>query len=717
MFKYIRCLFRKINKYLLAYPVMANDVNVHGRVATPSNDPVSGVVVLAEPPSAGAPVGQWVTDEEGRFQGVTDGGTEPSSLSFTVRDPAYGGVERRVIDETASGEQNRTVEVTVAPPTITIHGGTELRGMNDAACTPVGRVRSHRFYNQFPELDVYDRDESFLRALGGSEPDETGEPAGPMVEPADEPVGDAETPAAYGIFGQFIDHDITFDPTSEIERRNDPAALRNFRTPALDLDALYRTGSGVTPFLYDQEHPESARLLTGEAVAPDTDDGGLSGLPGTDLQRNEQGVALIGDPRNDENVLIAQQHLAFVNFHNRVVDYLATPEGEALTEEDESTLEAAQRLVTWHYQWVVRHDFLPRVCDRHVLGDIEENGRRFFVPPETEPAIPVEFAGAAYRFGHGLIRHEFDINDDVGNVPLFPSAPGDTPNLRGGRPVPAHLTVDWSRLLAEGNGEYQSARKLGPFLAPTLFRLPMPGDDSLAVRNLRRGVALGLPSGQDVAERMGIDPIPNRAFGHDSPITETLRAEGCGADPHAPLWYYVLDEARCQQDGERLGAVGTRIVAETLIGLIESDENAYPNAAPDDWRPSLPQLTETDGYTLADLIAFGEEGTPDGLVIDAIDPGPAGDGDPLDESVTLTNRSAEPVETAGYVLDLGGGQRDELPDTTLDPDGSLTIHVGSGTNSDDDHYLGRGRAALNDEGDTVTLLDPDGAVSTQRVYT
>ena len=697
---------------------MSVDENVSGRVVDGSGTTLSGRVVLGR--NEGNTVGHWITDEDGSFPIATDGGAslDPSDMSFTVRNPKRGGSESPILSrEIDDSGEIPIVELRVTSANTPIHGSVEHRGMNDAATTRMGRVRSHRFCNQFPELDVYDRSDEFLYALGDTHENDSGERDGPMMEPADDPVGDAEAPAAYGIFGQFIDHDITFDPTSEIDQQNDPAALRNFRTPALDLDALYRTGPGVTPFLFDQDHPESAHLLTGSATAPETDEGGISGLPGTDLQRNEQGVALIGDPRNDENALIAQIHLAFVNFHNRVVDYLETDEGESLRAEGESLVEAAQRLVRWHYQWVVRHDFLARICDAYILEDIEENGRQFFLPPEKDVAIPVEFAGAGFRFGHSLIRHEFDINDQVGNVPLFPSSSADGPHLRGGRPIPSDLVVDWTRLLDTGDDDYQPARKIMPFLAPTLFQLPMDGEDSLAVRNLLRARALGLPSGQDVANRMGIDPIRNESFGDSSPIMDALHEHGRGADGHAPLWYYILDEARYQNNGERLGAVGTRIVAETLIGLLESDEAAYPNAAPDGWEPTLPQLTDTDEYTLADLVAFGEEGTPDGLVIDAIDSGPAGDGDPLDESVTLRNAAREPVDLSGYVIDLSSGQRDDLPEVSLDPGSTLTLHVGSGTDTSTEYYLGRERAALNDGGDTVTLLNPEGEVSTRRVYT
>ena len=690
---------------------MSSGPQLRVQVVDGENEPLSGRIVVGERRDADASVGHWMTDGGGEFAVEVDGddgALDPDELAFTVRNPQRGGAEERVRErELIDRGDGSDVRLVVSAPSVKLHGMVEHRGMNDAACTGRGPVRSNRFYNQFPGLDVYERDDEFLRTLGGSD---DGAADAPMMEPADDPVGDAEAPAGYGIFGQFVDHDITFDPTSDIDSRNDPAALRNFRTPALDLDSVYHHGSETAPFLYDHEGDE-AHLITGEAEGigdrPD-------GLPGTDLQRNEQGFALIGDPRNDENVVTSQLQLAFVNFHNRVVDHLRGP-GASLVEDGEGVLEAAQRLVRWHYQWIVRHDFLPRVCDGYVLDEIERNGREFFLTRGTDPAIAVEFGGAAYRFGHSMIRDEYDVNETVGDVPLFPTGPGDTPNLRGFGPVESELVVDWSRLLDTGDGDHQRARKIDPLLAPALFELPMPGEDSLALRNLFRGEALGLPSGQDVARKMELDPIRNRELGEDAPIMRALRRHDRGADPHAPLWYYVLAEARYQQDGERLGAAGSRIVAETLIGLMERDESAYPNAAPDDWEPSLPRLTPTEGYTLADLTEFADEANPDGLVIESLDPGAAPGDAPTDESVTFRNDASEPADLDGYVLDLGG-QRDDLPATTVAPGATLTIHIGSGTDTETDVYLGRDAAALNDEGDAVTLLDPDGEVSTRRVY-
>ena len=67
-------------------------------------------------------------------------------------------------------------------------------------------------------------------------------PSGDTWAPSREPDFDSDVPAGYTYLGQFIDHDITFDPVSSLQRQNDPNALHNFRTPRFDLDSLYGAG-------------------------------------------------------------------------------------------------------------------------------------------------------------------------------------------------------------------------------------------------------------------------------------------------------------------------------------------------------------------------------------------------------------------------------------------------------------------------------------------
>jgi hypothetical protein len=157
-------------------------------------------------------------------------------------------------------------------------------------------------------------------------------------------------PAGFTYLGQFIDHDITFDPMSKLDRADDPRTLVNFRTPRLDLDSVYGSGPRDQPYLYDWKltHPPGTRLL----------------LAGEDLPRNQQGRALTGDPRNDENVILTQLHLLFIRFHNVVVDRLVD---EGKVPEDE-LFDEAQRIVRWHYQWMVVHEFLPLIAGEAAVG-------------------------------------------------------------------------------------------------------------------------------------------------------------------------------------------------------------------------------------------------------------------------------------------------------------------------------------------------------------
>jgi hypothetical protein len=252
-------------------------------------------------------------------------------------------------------------------------------------------VFGQRFGTMF-DLPAADHDEAFLTKLGAKD--------GPMDEnEADRSVGESSLPAGNPFLRQSIDHDITLDVRSSLDRQADPTNLRNFRTPRLDLDSLYGAGREVDNYLYHRGGSgappgEEAKLLVG------VDD---QGNELDDIQRNREGFAIIGDPRNDENTIISQLQLAFVRFHNRVVDaLLANPEEPSHGSE---LLERAQELVRRHYQWIVVNQFLPRICDQSVLADVLENGREFFTPERpADVYIPVEFAGAAYRYGHSQIR-------------------------------------------------------------------------------------------------------------------------------------------------------------------------------------------------------------------------------------------------------------------------------------------------------------------------
>jgi len=414
----------------------------------------------------------------------------------------------------------------------------------------------------------------------------------------------ASIPAAHTYLGQFIDHDITFDPVSRLQRLNDPDALHDFRSPRYDLDSLYGSGPSDSPYLYEWTDPQSRgiRLLVGHN--PDVNDRDEA-LERADLLRNRQGRAIIGDPRNDENIIIGQLQLAFVRFHNRTVQLLQEKRpalrGRALFEE-------ASRLVRWHYQWVVVRDFLPRVVGRTTANQVlkaDGTVQLDFFAWRHQPFIPVEFSVAAYRFGHSMIRPAYDLNAVVRQVPIFAARdrPGQLEHLGGFRALPAAWTIEWKRFVKIGSSRPQPSRKINTRLAAPLMKLPPEIDRprrSLATLNLLRGRALRLPSGQAVAGAMTIAPLTGGDLGLTRfDLGAARRAE---LEAATPLWYYVLREAELG-GGERLGAVGGRIVAEVLVGLLQGDPHSFLRQQPT-WKPELIPAARRGQFTLSDLLKF-----------------------------------------------------------------------------------------------------------------
>jgi Animal haem peroxidase len=422
----------------------------------------------------------------------------------------------------------------------------------------------------FPDLEPLECAEDLIFALGRS---------GGLLDPRISRGGAGDTAhgaAGWPFFGQFIAHDITAD-RSPLGKRADLSLIHNFRTPRANLECVYDAGTG-TPFLYERDDP--ARLLIGinDRGAPD------------DVPRNQQGVALVGDARsNDVHLFISQLHLAFLRVHNGIVGRMRK-DGAA----EEVVFEEARRATTWHYQWVIVHDFLPRLVGGDLMRDLQRHGPRFYTP-EAEPFIPLEFADAAYRYGHAQIRDTYAVREGAPAAPIFP-------DLMGFRPVPAERVVDWAYLFdLPGRTAHQHAKRIDAQLAASLIDLPLQITGqvdvveyhSLAVRDLQRGQALGLPSGESIARVMNVEPLTAQQTG--------LRV--LGWERETPLWYYILKEAEVHTGGERLGPVGGRIVAEALLGIIDADPESYRSVDPG-WRPSLPHHGEAFG--LGDLLAFAD---------------------------------------------------------------------------------------------------------------
>jgi len=454
---------------------------------------------------------------------------------------------------------------------MTRHGALDMRGID--------APRSHyyasgRFGRLFPSLPPFQTDsdavQKTLLALGqaGGSMDANDQPGVPNPDSPD----NLDVPAGFTFLGQFIDHDITFDPTSSLERQVDPEAIANFRTPLLELDSVYGAGPQASPHLYDQSSHGLKFLID-------------AGHP-RDIPRNSQQVALIGDPRNDENLIVSQLHLAFLKFHNAVVDVVLS---DGVMPRDQVFREA-QRLVRWHYQWIVLHEFLPHIVGQELMREILagglnayslQNNLRFY-GWRVEPFMPVEFAVAAYRFGHSQVRAGYRVNAefraailDADQDPRHP----DPDDLSGGKRA-ARRFVDWHNFFKLNGNTPQPSKRIDTKLSSPLFRLPftprgMPS--TLAQRNLLRHLTFGLPSGQAVARAMGIEPLTRDEFEDLAPF---------GLQTATPLWFYILREAHLRADGKHLGPVGGRIVAEVLVGLLLGDRLSFLRCDPR-WQPTL----------------------------------------------------------------------------------------------------------------------------------
>jgi hypothetical protein len=435
----------------------------------------------------------------------------------------------------------------------------------------------------------------------------------------------SKIPAGFTYLGQFTDHDLTFDKTNVMLRDHvSPAQLLQARSPSLDLDSLYGAGPA---------DPESAKfyesdglhLTTGKTAAAD----GIEGKEGFDLPRGAgtttkaKRLAVIPEPRNDENLAVAQTHLAFIRFHNRVVDTLpaSVPAGQRFTK--------ARAIVTRHYQWMLRTDFLPRICASSVVSDVFAHGRKAFevgATPTDVPTMPIEFSVAAYRLGHSMIRRAYNWNkifdDGFGTLDLLFTFSGGSGDLGGGPRLPSTWIADFRRLydfseagradLVVPDGKFNQAMRIDTKLSNPLSDLPrFPADDAnLAFRNLTRAKMVRLATGQQMAAFLKSKGVTltklTKAEIRDGSNGVTL--EGLTESQRAalvtdtPLWFYILREAELSQG--KLKGVGARIVAETFHRAMEGSEISIVRNPT--WHPHLGPDSST--FRMVDLLLFAFRG-------------------------------------------------------------------------------------------------------------
>lgn len=473
--------------------------------------------------------------------------------------------------------------------------------------------RALRFCRMFPDL-------KHLPASGGVPTEEALIELGKNMKddsyPFD-PNRDSQIPAGYTYLMQFINHDIAFSKVPGIPSNTLKADQINMAPyPSLNLDSVYGLGPN---------HSDSANLYDGNKLRLGKTKPGIARLLGktgcytNDLRRDKCGRAVIGNPLNDENLALAQTHVAFLKFHNSVVNHLKdkVPKDRLFQE--------ARKTVVQHYQSIVLYDALPRHVDREIYKDVLKNGRQFFFieeHPQQAPCLPVEFAFAAFRFGHSMVRNFYEWNDIVnyhGEVPdggslkwLFTLTKGSG-DLRASQTLPSEWIVDWRRLYdnfpnaGEVHEQLNHAHLINTNLAADLHALPgfepeVRHSGSLVVLDLLAGRTVGLPTGQEVAAKMRVQPFTgDQAKYRKLPQPQRRVLEKHDFKKSMPLWYYILGEAAAEKNGEKLGEVGSRIVVETVHALIE--------ASPDSILPYSglkSNLTQQDlkQFTMPNLLKF-----------------------------------------------------------------------------------------------------------------
>lgn len=419
-------------------------------------------------------------------------------------------------------------------------------------------------------------------------------------------------PAAAGMtfFGQFVDHDITLDATSALGTRISPATITNVRTPTLDLDCIYGSGPEASPHLYGTDQKKDNKgdttnfLVYGRASAP------------YDLARTSNGTALIGDPRNDENAVVSQIQANMVALHNILMtemlgsvatkDEIADTANKGMSHSDwemnvpdhHRAFEEVRRYMRLHYQWAIWNELLPAFVDQAVL----DNARRMQIFGPCAPMMPVEFTGAAYRFGHATAQPHYDLDATRKKVAL-----SDILGF-GKRDTP----LDMSLFFDYEGKRTQSARPVGTSLGEDLLNLPFvkgdielgevgetlvhPRSANLPLRNMIRDrFTYQLASGEQVKEYLQDEAGLGMP---DVSVPDALKSAGI---TKTPLWFYCLQEAKEHGHGKLTG-VGGNLVASVFARLLQDDETTYWHA--DGFKPSA--KFDKDGGVLAGMMQYAE---------------------------------------------------------------------------------------------------------------
>jgi hypothetical protein len=391
----------------------------------------------------------------------------------------------------------------------------------------------------------------------------------------------SDIPSAYTYFGQFIDHDLTRQmriPGDDLKpgllplSANKIPQLTNSRSPLFDLDCIY--GPPTEPHT-TYIIPRQGEKLVIEAAQ---DAPRFTDLP-RDPTPNTTHGAYIGDRRNDEHLIISQMHVAFLRAHNALVD-------------DGASFDEARTTLRRIYQYIVINDYLRRIADPTIVKQVLDEQLSVFDPRDENVRIPLEFSVAAFRTAHSMIRNVYNYNELVPKARLFELfLPGPLMEFQH---IIAAWVIDWPRYFDGRN----MARLFRPKLAPDLIKfLDTHTRFDLATIDLLKGYLFRLPTGEAIANRLGLKPM---SFVEISEVTTSEQQQALlagGFKERTPLWFYLLCEAAATEKSH-LGRVGSIIVASVIISLVRKSKDSYMRVP--NWTP----FDKGQQFGLADLFQF-----------------------------------------------------------------------------------------------------------------
>jgi hypothetical protein len=395
----------------------------------------------------------------------------------------------------------------------------------------------------------------------------------------------------YTYFGQFLGHDLTHDATPLAGPYLEPEKTPNFRTATFDLDHVYGDGPSGSPYLYEGE--EGAETFKIGATVPS---GYRRDLP---VQHGRVLIGDLEDTRNLDNLLLRQMHVLFLKFHNEAIRQLQTnPAMENVADAlgARTLFERARRLVRWHYQWIIRHDYLPRILHNDVW---HHQQARTAHKPRTDFSVPIEFSLAAFRFGHSMVRNAYRLNCRQKRVLI-----GELMALgQKAEPISDDDLVEWGTFFdgLPTSGPPASASFIDTSVSCAMHglsagtirlanRLEAIDPSNLPVRTLLRGARAQLPSGQEAADALvaqgkirANDRLTCSQLTSDSSNRSGEVLAENGLERNAPLFYYVLKEAELKGEGLTLGPVGSHIVSEVIQRALEADPEGYMAVVGPEW--------------------------------------------------------------------------------------------------------------------------------------